>query len=618
MADLSPGSEFAGHRIEGIAGSGGMGVVYRATHIALDLTVALKVIKPELAQDDSFRERFKRESRLAASIEHPNVLPVRHAGEEDGLLYITMRYVEGTDLAAMIARDGSLEAPVAVDLVAQVAAGLDAAHAKGLVHRDVKPANVLIEERDGSDRVFLTDFGLTRMSASSGTNLTKLTGRSQWVGTLDYVAPEQIEGKRVDGRADVYSLGCVLYEALSGRAPFFRDSEVATMYAHLNDPVPSINETVPDAPAGLQEVLRRSMAKHRDERYGSAGEMGQAAKAAVQGAPPPEPGRALGATAVAGRGQETAVSPKGRGEETAVAGAPDLSKLPPPTPPGQSPPPPPPGGARGAPPPPTPQPAGARSSRSWLKPVLIAGGAVLGLVVIAAVLAVAGVFGGGDSSSQQEGQVRSKLATFKTAFGNEDLSSIQTLLAGPGNGLSNATYDYPGYPKRPVRTEYRQLFNDQRISDYRVTVNSVHALSDSEAAAKGYDLESDMDYEYRNQGGDSLTGSVLMGWKDTADAGPVITQVHPRPDLYGKINVYRAAVGTKARFVATVGKNGPLISRFSQRLELGRYIPIKITPDPTSYSSFDSNVKPVLAVAGADKHGQTFSYTVPAAYPWAD
>ena len=241
VTELAPGTEFAGHRIEGIAGQGGMGVVYRATHLALDITVALKVIRPDLASDAGFQERFKRESRLAASIEHPNVLPVRHAGEEDGLLYITMRYVDGTDLRSLIDTKGRLEPGRAAGIISEIAQALDAAHARGLVHRDVKPANVLLEGAEGSGHAYLTDFGLTR-HATSGGGLTK-TG--QWVGTLDYVAPEQIEGRDVDARADIYALGCVLYESLTGTVPFLKDSEVATMYAHLNEPAPPPREKVP-------------------------------------------------------------------------------------------------------------------------------------------------------------------------------------------------------------------------------------------------------------------------------------------------------------------------------------------------------------------------------------
>src|SRR5690349_18477542 len=207
MADpLQPGSEFAGHRIEGLAGRGGMGVVYKATHIALDHVVALKVISPALAGDPRFRRRFEEESRIAVSIRHPNVVPIHHAGEEDGLLFVTMDLIDGADLRGVLNREGKLDPRRAAEIIGEVASALDAAHARGLVHRDIKPGNILIEAETG--HVYLTDFGLARqIDATSG-----VTATGAFVGTLDYVAPEQIRGERVDARADVYALGCVLFE----------------------------------------------------------------------------------------------------------------------------------------------------------------------------------------------------------------------------------------------------------------------------------------------------------------------------------------------------------------------------------------------------------------------
>src|SRR5689334_15463598 len=198
MAEVAIGSEFAGHRIDGVAGRGGMGVVYRATHLALNRPVALKLIAPELSEDEGFRTRFKQESMTAASIDHPNVIPIYHAGEEDGNLYITMRFVEGTDLRAMIAQQGKLDPALAAEIVAQTAAALDAAHARGLVHRDVKPANVLIAGGASNPHAYLTDFGLTK-STTSESGMTK-TGL--FVGTLDYIAPEHPQGGQPDARAD--------------------------------------------------------------------------------------------------------------------------------------------------------------------------------------------------------------------------------------------------------------------------------------------------------------------------------------------------------------------------------------------------------------------------------
>jgi len=277
---LSPGTTFAGYQIEDVAGSGGMGIVYKATQIALGRRVALKLIARDLATDASFRERFKREWLTAASIDHPNVIPLYEAGEADEHLFIAMRYVEGLDLAALITREPSFDPARAVNIVAQIASALDAAHKKGLVHRDVKPANILIAGED--DHVYLTDFGLTK-SASSQSALTK-TG--MFVGSLDYTAPEQIRGEAADARTDVYSLGCVLFQALTAQLPYDRDSDVAKMYAHLNDEPPSVSASRPDAPAALDAVVARAMAKEPGDRFQTAGELGRAALAALDGEVP--------------------------------------------------------------------------------------------------------------------------------------------------------------------------------------------------------------------------------------------------------------------------------------------------------------------------------------------
>ncbi len=211
--EIGIGSEFVGYRIDELIGRGGMGVVYRAFDLRLKRTVALKLMAPELALDARFRERFSREAELAMSLEHPNVVPIHDAGDIDGRLYLAMRYVEGTDLRALLRAEGALDPARALAICSQVANALDAAHAKGLVHRDVKPSNVLL---DASEHVYLADFGLTRRLDEQGGP----AGDDAPSGTPAYLAPEQIEGGRVDGRADVYSLGCLLYECLTGEAPF--------------------------------------------------------------------------------------------------------------------------------------------------------------------------------------------------------------------------------------------------------------------------------------------------------------------------------------------------------------------------------------------------------------
>jgi YVTN family beta-propeller protein len=262
----------AGCRVEAVVGRGGMGVVYRATQLSLERPVALKAITPELAGDPTFRERFKRESRIAASIEHPNVIPVYEAGEGEGLLYLIMRYVEGTDLRALIDAERGLEPERAARIVSQVAAALAAAHRRDLIHRDVKPANVLIDAGGERDHAYLTDFGIARHAAAT----SGLTRTGSVIGTLDYLAPERIQDQGGDGRSDVYALGCVLFEALTGTLPYERDNEVAKMYAHLNAPVPSAREVAPDVPEELDSLARRAMAKDPDDRFATAGEMADA------------------------------------------------------------------------------------------------------------------------------------------------------------------------------------------------------------------------------------------------------------------------------------------------------------------------------------------------------
>jgi predicted Ser/Thr protein kinase len=268
------GSELLGYRIEALLGRGGMGVVYRAHHVALDRKVALKLLAADLAGDERFRERFLRESKLAASLDHPSIVPIYDAGEVEGQLYIAMRYVEGTDLKQLLRSEGALEPKRALALVAQLADALDAAHARGLVHRDVKPSNALL---DSADHAYLADFGLTK-SASDRSALT-MTGRM--IGTVDYAAPEQIEGKGVDGRADVYSLGCLLYECLSAEVPFPRDSELAVLWAQVHEPPPKASEHKPELPVAIDAVIAKALAKEAERRYASCAELVEAARDAL-------------------------------------------------------------------------------------------------------------------------------------------------------------------------------------------------------------------------------------------------------------------------------------------------------------------------------------------------
>jgi DNA-binding beta-propeller fold protein YncE len=273
-----PGSTLAGYRIESEVGHGGMGVVLRARQLSLDRVVALKLIAPAVAADESFRARFRRESRLLASVNHQHVVTVYEAGEADGHLFVSMRWIDGTDLGRLIAEEGPFLPFVAAGIVDQVAGALDAAHDVGVVHRDVKPANILIEDGADAPIAYLGDFGL---STKVGSEATRLTASGGLVGTLDYIAPEQIEDRTIDRRTDVYALGCVLYEAVTGSVPFVRGSDPARLWAHLHDPPPSAREKSPGVTGELDAVIRRALAKDPERRWPSAGELGHAALAAA-------------------------------------------------------------------------------------------------------------------------------------------------------------------------------------------------------------------------------------------------------------------------------------------------------------------------------------------------
>jgi serine/threonine-protein kinase len=265
-----------------------MAVVFRARDERLGRQVALKVLAPALAGDEEFRQRFVRESRAAAAVDDPHVIPVYEAGEAGGVLFIAMRYVPGSDVRTLARREGPLPAARAGAIISAVASALDAAHAAGLVHRDVKPANMLVDVRPGrADHVYLSDFGLSKARQGA----TRLTGTGLYLGTLDYSAPEQIEGRQVDGRADQYALACAAFEILTGAPPFRRDEATAVMYAHLNDPPPPVTSARPDLPPAVDGALARALAKAPGQRYASCWEFAAALRAALGLAPyDPSPG----------------------------------------------------------------------------------------------------------------------------------------------------------------------------------------------------------------------------------------------------------------------------------------------------------------------------------------
>jgi len=377
---LERGSELGGYRIEQQIGSGGMGIVYRATNVALGRVYALKVLAPELAEDEHFRQRFQREMRIAASIDHPNVVGIHYAGDQDGYLFLAMDYVHGEDLRQLILRDGALDPSRAVGILTQVGFALDAAHAKGLVHRDIKPGNMLLTIRDGEERAYLTDFGLAKRSST----LAELTVAGSVVGTADYMAPEQVSGEPADARTDIYALGCVFFQMLTGKVPYERETTLATMFAHVNEPPPDLEPPLVDEYPEFTPVVQQAMAKKADERYLSAGDLARDATAALSGA------RYKGAPSMVATGEAkpSIVTAPAESSEVAAravderpaAAAPSLG-----------------GGAPGGPAAPGDSHGGGRLRRYWW--------AVAGLVLVVAAAVVAVVLLTSGSSTSGPGQL---------------------------------------------------------------------------------------------------------------------------------------------------------------------------------------------------------------------
>ena len=414
-----------------------MGVVYRATQLGLDRAVALKLVAPERAADANFRARFERESRVAAAIEHPNVIPVYGAGEEDGRLYLLMRWVPGTDLQALIARSGRLDPLHAANIVAQVAAGLDAAHAVGLVHRDVKPANVLLGGEDGSGHVYLSDFGLTLDPSAD----TRVTDSGEWFGTVDFMAPEQFEGDRPDALTDVYALGCVLHAALTGEPPFRRGSVPSTILAHLNDPPPRPSAT-DGVPQAFDGVVARALAKRPSDRYQTAGELAKAALAAA-GTPAGQNGGERSAER-----SETLALPNGsrviRSPDERPAGISEHRRV------------------------------TARLRRASRRPTSAALLAVGTLVAVGAAIAAlqgAGPLGARDESGAVTAtDVRDAVEAFATAYTREDADALSTLLT---REVSRVTPSDAQRGRASVVREYRRQFAANPTERYLLTDLSV-------------------------------------------------------------------------------------------------------------------------------------------------
>src|SRR3954467_10987394 len=329
--EISAGTEIGGYRIVNLLGQGGMGVVYLADNVRTGQRVALKLLTPDLARSSGFRERFVREANYASSMRHPNVIEVFDAGEQEDVLFIAMQYVEGEDLKALLVREGRLDARRAVGILGQVASALDAAHSTGLMHRDIKPGNVMIGAGQ-PEHCYLTDFGLSKNPSADS---IALTAQGEFVGTIDYTAPELVLGKDADSRLDVYSLGCLFYECLAGQPPFPRERDVEVLYAHIQDPPPRVSAVRPDLSPALDDVIVKAMAKKPEDRFPSSSAFIDAARTIV-GEPAPAPG-------------PPPPPPVGIPVPPAVAAAP-----PPPPPPGPPPlpePPPPPAPPAAAPPP---------------------------------------------------------------------------------------------------------------------------------------------------------------------------------------------------------------------------------------------------------------------------
>ncbi len=465
VSELRPGDVLGGCRIEAVIGRGGMGVVYRALQLDLGRPVALKVIAGERAGDAEFRERFEREARMAAAIDHPNVVPVYATGEQDGALYLVMRYVTGRDLHALVRRDGRLAPERAAAIVAQVGAALDAAHAAGLVHRDVKPANVLLAGED--DHAYLGDFGLMRSLDPHH----PITDSGQWIGTVDFASPEQLGGERADARSDVYSLGCVLYAALAGAPPFARGTVPATLLAHLNDAPP--RPSAAGAPAAFDRVVARALAKAPEDRYPSAGDLGRAALAAARGEAVDEGERtvAVGPAAPPARAARTAVAATRVGPATAPT----------------------------APAPRTPR---SRRRRGALAAAIAL--PLAGVATVAGLMLASGGGGSGAAAAESRplaaGEVRAVAAAFADAYETEDGRALRRLLTSDVRRVLPEGASLRG--RDAVAAAYEAQFRENATQSYDLQDLAVSGGRAGRASA---------DYRVRRTGGSSIEGRIVLG-----------------------------------------------------------------------------------------------------------
>jgi Protein kinase domain len=496
--ELPPGIEIAGCRIEGIAGRGGMGVVYRATQLDLNRPVAVKVIASDRARDPGLRTRFSLEAKLAASIDHPNLIPVHAAGEQDGRLYIVMRYVAGTDLHRALRRDGALAPARAARVVSQVAAGLDAAHAAGLVHRDVKPANVML----AGEHVYLADFGLSRLQG----NDERVTESGAWVGTVDYMSPEHLRGEPTDARSDVYALGCVLYAALTGEPPFRRPTVPATMSAHFHD-APPRPSSFAGVPAEFDAVIARALAKRPEDRYPSTGDLGRAAVAAAAGEPVTEAERTVATGAAAPTMLTTAMPTEFAPPSETVALWSGRTERGPEAPPSKE----------------WDAPAHApmlRRHRAWvprrgaLALLLVA---TISVSVAAYMLYRDGPTNASANAQLTSGDVRDAVDSFACAIASEDPAALSRVLA------KDVQRVFPSDSQRgraAVLATYATQFRGNQITGYDIT--NVDASGGRAGRATGR-------YELRRSGRDATGGSIVIGVRRERGK-PKIALIAAQPD----------------------------------------------------------------------------------------
>ena len=541
------GDDFGAYQLEEMIGHGGMSIVFRARHLALDRPVALKLLAPELSDDPTFQERFVRESRLAASLDHPNVIPIYEAGEENGVYYIAMRYVPGSNLKALLRRDGPLDSAQTVSVIGQIASALSAAHDRGLVHRDVKPANVLIVEGAGADdslHVYLSDFGIAKQQASN------VTRTGMFLGTAEYASPEQIEGKDLDGRSDIYSLGCVLYECLTGNSAYEKDSEVALIYAHLLEPPPSARAVRPELSPEIDTVLAKAMAKKVDDRYGSAKEMAAAVREALtpsqaRAQAEPEPVQAAAAPPPA---PETVLAPT---PPTPDAPAAAIAAAPP------SPPPPSPSGEAAAPPA---EPKAATDPARSARRRRVTIGVVIAALVIGAVILAVALFTGGGSSANNAAST--KPVSLLDALMPTGIASQCATQQAPSHG---AVQTELCHPPANAPTSFPQTFS---FSFYRSKASLLRAytsLEDGLVIGNCGDTKGSMVWIHHSTGktggvrvcGSSAAGNSMVVWTHEKLGSPDHVDMLGVAEASGRgANIFR---GWWTAVKDDVGKCRPLI-----------------------------------------------------------